>query len=155
MAAPAGAKVNGLYVTSCLAKMEAVKNGANEALMLNAQGNIAECSGENIFIFKRGKLYTPKTTDSILEGITRNSIMQLAEDRGYEMIETEVSRLEAYTADEVFMTGTAAEITPVTMIDHRPIGDGVPGKVTRELQDAFHDVVTGKDAKYAAWLDHV
>ncbi len=155
MAAPAGAKVNGLYVTSCLAKMEAVKNGANEALMLNAQGNIAECSGENIFIFKRGKLYTPKTTDSILEGITRNSIMELAEDMGYEMIETEVSRLEAYTADEVFMTGTAAEITPVTMIDHRSIGEGVPGEVTRELQDAFHDVVTGKNPDYARWLDHV
>ena len=155
MAAPAGAKVNGLYVTSCLAKMEAVKNGANEALMLNAQGNIAECSGENIFILKRGKLYTPKTTDSILEGITRNSIMTLAEDLGYDMIETEVSRLEAYTADEIFMTGTAAELTPVTMIDHRPIGEGVPGEVTRELQAAFDDVVTGKNKDYSDWLDHV
>ncbi len=155
MAAPAGAKVNGIYVTSCLAKMEAVRQGANEALMLNAQGNVAECSGENIFILKRGKLYTPKTTDSILEGITRNSIMQLARDMGYEMIETEISRLEAYTADEAFMTGTAAEITPVTMIDHRPVGDGVPGTVTRQLQEAFHEVVTGRDERYADWLDHV
>jgi branched-chain amino acid aminotransferase, group I len=155
MSSPAGAKINGLYVTSCLAKMEAVKLGADEALMLNAQGNVAECSGENIFIIKRGKLYTPKTTDSILEGITRNSIIKLARDMGYEALESEVSRLEVYTADEVFMTGTAAEITPVTMIDHRPIGDGRPGSLTRQLQEAFHNVVSGKDRRYADWLEYV
>lgn len=155
MAAPAGAKVNGIYVTSCLAKREAVMRGANEALMLNAQGNIAECSGENIFIYKRGKLYTPKVTDSILEGITRNSIMQIASDLGYEVLEREVSRVEAYTADEVFMTGTAAEITPVSMIDDRPVGTGKPGPVCKQLLDAFHEVVRGKDPRYHDWLDLV
>lgn len=155
MAAPAGAKVNGIYVTSCLAKREAVNRGANEAVMLNAQGNVAECSGENIFIFKRGKLYTPKTTDSILEGITRNSIMQVASDLGYDVVESEVSRVEIYTADEVFMTGTAAEITPVTLIDDRPVGEGVPGPLSKELQDAFHEIVRGKDPRYKDWLDPV
>ncbi len=155
MAAPAGAKVNGIYVTSCLAKREAVERGASEALMLNAQGNIAECSGENIFIYKRGKLYTPKVTDSILEGITRNSIMEIASDLGYEVFEREVSRIEAYTADEVFMTGTAAEITPVSSIDNRPIGDGKPGPVCKELQDIFHRVVRGEEPQYSHWLDLV
>jgi len=155
LAAPAGAKVNGVYVTSCLAKMEAKHRGADEAVMLNAQGNVAECSGENIFIFKRGKLYTSKTTDSILEGITRNSIMDVAADLGYDVIETEISRIELYTADEVFMTGTAAEVSLVTKIDNRLIGDGKPGKVGRQLAEKFADVVRGKDPKYEKWLDRV
>ena len=153
LAAPAGCKVNGIYVTSCLAKMEAKHRGADEAVMLNAQGNIAECSGENLFIFKRGKLYTSKTTDSILEGITRNSIMEVAADLGYEVVETEISRIDMYTADEVFMTGTAAEVTLVTNIDKRVIGDGKPGKVGKQLASAFADVVRGKEPKYEKWLD--
>ncbi|MCL2608016.1 MAG: branched-chain amino acid transaminase [Methanomassiliicoccaceae archaeon] len=155
LASPAGAKVNGIYVTSCLAKREAVTRGANEAVMLNAQGNVAECSGENIFIYKRGKLYTPKTADSILEGITRNSIMEIASDLGYDVIETEISRIDMYTADEVFMTGTAAEITNATKIDDRIIGDGKPGKVGRELADKYADVVRGKDPRYEKWLDRL
>ncbi|MCL2786364.1 MAG: branched-chain amino acid transaminase [Methanomassiliicoccaceae archaeon] len=152
LAAPAGAKVNGIYVTSCLAKMEAKHRGADEAVMLNAQGNIAECSGENLFIFKRGKLYTSKTSDSILEGITRNSIMEIAGDLGYEVVEDEITRIEMYTADEVFMTGTAAEITMVTKIDNRLIGDGKPGKVGKQLAEKYADVVRGKDPKYEKWL---
>ncbi|MCL2143310.1 MAG: branched-chain amino acid transaminase [Methanomassiliicoccaceae archaeon] len=155
LAAPAGAKVNGIYVTSCLAKMEAKKLGADEAVMLNAQGNVAECSGENIFIFKRGKLYTPKVSDSILEGITRNSILTIAGDLGYETVETEISRIDMLTADEVFMTGTAAEVSQVTKIDNRPIGDGKPGKVGKQLAAKFADVVRGKDPKYEKWLDRV
>ena len=155
LATPAGAKVNGIYVTSCLAKREAVQKGADEAVMLNAQGNVAECSGENIFIFKRGKLYTPKTADSILEGITRNSIMEIATDLGYEVIETEISRIDMYTADEVFMTGTAAEVSTVTKIDERVIGDGKPGKVGMKLASKYADVVRGKDRKYEKWLDFV
>ena len=155
LAAPSGAKVNGIYVTSCLAKMEAKKRGADEAVMLNAQGNIAECSGENIFIFKRGKIYTPKTADSILEGITRNSIMEIARDMGYDVVETEISRIDMYTADEVFMTGTAAEVTSATKIDDRLVGDGKPGKVGKELAARYADIVRGKDPKYDKWLDRV
>ena len=155
LAAPAGAKVNGIYVTSCLAKQDAKKRGADEAVMLNAQGNVAECSGENIFIFKRGKLYTPTTADSILEGITRNSIMEIAADLGYDVIETEISKIDMYTADEVFMTGTAAEVTPVAKIDDRPIGDGKPGRVWKQLASKYADVVRGKDAKYEKWLDRI
>jgi branched-chain amino acid aminotransferase len=155
LAAPSGAKVNGIYVTSCLAKMEAKKCGADEAIMLNAQGNVAECSGENIFIFKRGKLYTPKPSDSILEGITRNSIMEIATDLGYDVIETDISRIDMYTADEVFMTGTAAEITTVTKIDERPIGTGKPGKVGKRMASKYADIVRGKDPRYDKWLDLV
>lgn len=155
LAAPAGAKVNGVYVTSCLAKREAVMRGADEAVMLNAQGNVAECSGENIFMFKRGKLYTSTTADSILEGITRNSIIDLARDLGYEVIETEISRVEMYTADEVFMTGTAAEVNIVTKIDDRPVGNGRPGEVGKRLAAKFADIVRGKDPKYEGWLDRV
>jgi branched-chain amino acid aminotransferase len=155
MAAPAGCKVNGVYVTSCLAKMEAKKHGADEAVMLNAQGNVAECSGENIFMYKRGKIYTPMTADSILEGITRNSVMEIARDLGYDVIETEISRIDMLTADEVFMTGTAAELTMVANIDKRPIGEGKPGKVGKQLAAKFADVVRGKDPKYEKWLDRV
>ena len=155
LCAPAGAKVNGVYVTSCLAKREAVTRGASEALMLNSNGYVAECSGENIFIYKRGKIYTPKPSNSLLEGITRNSIMEVASDLGYEVIETDISRTELMTADEVWMTGTAAEVAPVTIVDERPVGDGKVGKVASEIRDKFADIARGKDPKYSAWLDYV
>lgn len=155
MGAPAGAKVNGVYVTSCLAKREAKMRGADEAVMLNAQGNVAECSGENIFIYKRGRIYTPTPASSILEGITRNSIIEIGRDLGYEVIETDISRVELYTADEVFMTGTAAEVSAVTMVDERSIGNGKPGKVSKELGAKFREIVSGKDPKYGKWLDMV
>jgi len=152
---PAGAKIGGTYVTSCLAKREAVEQGANEAVMLNSNGYVAECTGENIFIYKRGKIYTPKPSNSILEGITRNSVIQVAKDLGYEVIETDISRIEMLTADEVWMTGTAAEVVIVTTIDNRSVGNGKPGKVATELQKKFADVVRGKDKKYASWIDQV
>jgi branched-chain amino acid aminotransferase len=155
LAAPAGAKVNGVYVTSSLAKRDAKTNGFDEAVMLNASGNVAECSGENIFIVKRRKLYTPPPSSSILEGITRNSIMEIAEDMGYDVIEREISRVELYTADEVFMTGTAAEMTAVTKIDNRIIGEGRMGPVAAELKTAFKDATVGKNKKYEGWLDLV
>ncbi|MFA5451954.1 MAG: branched-chain amino acid transaminase [Candidatus Methanomethylophilaceae archaeon] len=155
LCAPAGAKVNGVYVTSCLAKREAVMRGASEAVMLNSNGYVAECSGENIFIYKRGKIYTPKPSNSLLEGITRNSIMEVASDLGYEVIETDVSRTELMTADEVWMTGTAAEVAPVTIVDERPVGNGKVGKVALEIRDKFADITRGKDPKYSAWLDYV
>jgi branched-chain amino acid aminotransferase len=138
-----------------LAKREAVTRGASEAVMLNSNGYVAECSGENIFIYRRGKIYTPKPSNSLLEGITRNSIMEVASDLGYEVIETDISRTELMTADEVWMTGTAAEVAPVTIIDERPVGDGKVGKVALEIRDKFADIARGKDPKYSAWLDYV
>ena len=152
---PAGAKVNGAYVTSTLAKREAVRQGANEAVMLNSVGHVAECTGENIFIYRHGKILTPAVAECILEGITRGSIIQVARDMGYEVIETEVSRSELISADEVWMTGTAAEIAPVTIIDGRQIGTGKIGEVATGIHAKFHDIVTGKDPKYESWLDYV
>lgn len=155
LCAPAGAKIGGTYVTSCLAKREAVEQGANEAVMLNSNGYVAECTGENIFIYKRGRIYTPKPSNSILEGITRNSVIQVARDLGYEVVETDMSRVELLTSDEVWMTGTAAEVVIVTTIDNRPVGNGRPGKVATELQKKFADVVRGKDDRYASWIEYV
>lgn len=152
---PAGAKVNGSYVASTLAKREAVRQGANEAVMLNSVGHVAECTGENIFMYRQGKIITPSIAESILQGITRQSIIEVARDLGYEVEEVPVSRFMLMSSDEVWMTGTAAEIAPVTMVDGKPIGDGKPGKVAAEIHAKFHDIVTGKDPKYEAWLDYV
>lgn len=152
---PAGAKVNGAYVTSCLAKREAIRQGANEALMLNSVGHVAECTGENIFIYKNGKILTPSSAECILEGITRKSIIQIASDLGYDVQETEVTRTQLTTADEVWMTGTAAEVVPVTMVDGRTIGDGKVGDVANKIHAVFHDIATGKAPDYEDWLDYV
>jgi len=152
---PAGAKVNGTYVTSCLAKREAVRHGANEAVMLNSTGHVAECTGENIFILRNGKIYTPPTSDCILDGITRSSVIDIARDLGYEVIEAHVTRTQLVTADEVWMTGTAAEVVPVTHIDGRKVGDGKIGEVSEKIHNKFHDAATGKDPKYERWLDYV
>lgn len=155
LCAPAGAKVNGVYVTSCLAKRDAIAQGASEAVMLNSNGYVSECTGENIFIYKRGKIYTPLPSNSMLEGITRNSIIQVARDMGYEVVETDFCRTELVTADEVWMTGTAAEVAIVTKIDNREIGEGKKAVVASALRDKFSDVVRGKDPKYESWLDYV
>lgn len=155
LCSPAGAKVNGAYVTSCLAKREAVRQGADEAVMLNSLGHVAECTGENIFIYKDGKILTPPPSESILEGITRNSIIEVARDIGYTVEEVSISRTQLITADEVWMTGTAAEVASVTTIDARTIGDGKVGEVTRKIGKKFHDIVTGKDLAYEKWLDYV
>ena len=155
LCAPTGAKVNGTYVTSCLAKREAIRQGASEAVMLNSVGHIAECTGENIFIYKNGKIYTPSVAECILEGITRASIIQVARDLGYEVLETEITRTMLVTADEVWMTGTAAELAPVVMVHGRVIGDGIIGKVTQEIHAIFHDIAAGKAPKYESWIDYV
>ncbi|MCQ2070362.1 MAG: branched-chain amino acid transaminase [archaeon] len=152
---PAGAKVNGSYVASCLAKREAIRQGAGEAVMLNKEGHVAECSGENIFMYKFGKIFTPSTAEGILEGITRASIIQVARDIGYTVVETPVTRFQLTTADEVWMTGTAAEIAPVTSIDGRQVGNGTPGEVSAKIHAKFHEIVEGKDPAYDAWLDYV
>ncbi|MCL2148554.1 MAG: branched-chain amino acid transaminase [Methanomassiliicoccaceae archaeon] len=152
---PAGAKVNGTYVTSCLAKMEAVRQGASEAIMLNSTGHVAECTGENLFICKKGRIYTPQVSECILDGITRNSVIELARDMGHEVVETQVTRTQLMTADEVWMTGTAAEFSPVTSIDGRAVGSGAVGEISKSLQGRFLDVVTGKDPAYEGWLDYI
>lgn len=145
------AKANGNYMNSILAHQEAALDGYDEALLLDVDGFVAEGSGENIFIVRNGKLYTPDLT-SALEGITRDTIVQLAGEIGLEVIEKRITRDEVYSADEAFFTGTAAEVTPIRELDRRNIGEGKAGPVTKQLQSMFFDVVTGKSEKYANWL---
>jgi branched-chain amino acid aminotransferase len=149
---PARAKVNGLYVNSALAKTEATENGFDEAIMLNDDGHVSEGSGENVVMLRHGRLITPERSDNVLEGITLDSILQLAkEELGIEVIERTIDRTELYVADEVFLTGTAAHLSPVVELDRRTIGDGGIGPVTRKLQSMFFDIIRGGNAKYAHW----
>lgn len=146
------AKANGNYMNSILAHQEAAQDGYQEALLLDVDGFVAEGSGENIFIIRNGKLYTPDLT-SALEGITRDTIILLAkEELGLEVIEKRITRDEVYSADEAFFTGTAAEVTPIRELDNRAIGEGSRGPITEKLQSLYFDVVKGKNAKYAHWL---
>jgi branched-chain amino acid aminotransferase len=148
------AKVCGNYANSQLAKAEAIENGYDEAIMLDPWGNVAEGTGENIFIVRRGELKTPPLT-AILEGITRDSVIELARTMGVGLREEVFSRDELYAADEAFFTGTAAEITPIREVDGRAIGSGKPGHVTTKLQQSFFDVVTGRDPTHEHWLTYV
>jgi branched-chain amino acid aminotransferase len=148
-------KICGQYVPSVLAKRMAIKSGFEEALMLDPQGYVAEGTGENIFVVKHGTVRTPPTSAAILAGITRDTTIQLLREQGVEVREEAIARDELYTADEVFLTGTAAEITPVRDIDHRKIGRGEAGPVTRRLQEAFFSVVKGNDIKHEHWLTFV
>jgi branched-chain amino acid aminotransferase len=148
-------KICGQYVTSILAKRAAIKAGYDEGILLDAQGLVAEGTGENIFLVKGGVIRTPPTSASILAGITRDTIIALARELGYELREQSFTRDELWVADEIFLTGTAAEVTPVREIDDRRIGNGEPGPVTRRLQDTFFSIVTGDDAKHDAWLTYV
>lgn len=147
-------KVCGYYVNSQLAKREAIECGYDEALLLDADGYVSEGSGENVFMVRNGVLKTTPLT-SILEGITRNSIMMIAADRKIPVVEERFTRDEVYVADEAFFTGTAAEVTPIRELDGRIIGDGKPGPVTRQLQSAFFDIVKGKNRKFESWLTNV
>ncbi|WP_292818943.1 branched-chain amino acid transaminase [Methylophilus sp.] len=146
------AKANGNYMNSILAHQEAAQDGYQEALLLDVDGFVAEGSGENIFIIRNGKLYTPDLT-SALEGITRDTIIHLAKvELGLEVIEKRITRDEVYSADEAFFTGTAAEVTPIRELDNRAIGEGTRGPITEKLQTMYFDVVKGKNPKYAHWL---
>ena len=148
------AKISGNYANSVLAKREAVTQGFDEALMLDTEGYVSECTGENIFIVKENAIKTTPPT-SILPGITRASIMRIAKDSGYDVAEERFTRDELYLADECFLTGTAAELTPVREVDSRQIGEGKPGKVTSSLQKMFLDIVHGKSKKYEKWLEYL
>ncbi len=148
------AKANGNYMNSILAHQEATQDGYQEALLLDVDGFVAEGSGENIFIIRKGKLYTPDLT-SALEGITRDTIVQLAAEIGLTVAEKRITRDEVYTADEAFFTGTAAEVTPIRELDNRPIGTGTRGPITEKLQTMYFDIVHGRSEKHANWLTHV
>ena len=153
--AMAKAKTTGNYTNSIMSLQEAERCGYDEALMLDTSGYVAEGSGENIFIVRRGKVYTPSLT-SALEGITRDTIVELmAADMGIEVIEKQITRDEVYTADEAFFTGTAAEVTPIKSLDDREIGSGTMGPVTKEIQQRYFDVVNGKNPARTDWLTYI
>jgi branched-chain amino acid aminotransferase len=147
-------KAAGNYINSVLAKTEVKNAGYDEAIMLDVEGYVSEASGENIFIARDHKLKTTPLT-SILPGITRDSIITIARDKGYEVIEERFTRDELYTADEAFFTGTAAELTPIREVDDRQIGAGCRGPITEEIQQSFFDVIKGKNKKYSQWLAYV
>jgi branched-chain amino acid aminotransferase len=149
------AKASGQYLNSVLAKVESVKTGYEEAILLDAHGHVCEGTGENIYIIRDGEIATPGQHNSILDGITRRSVIQIAQDLGYTVVERSVARAEMYLADEVFMSGTAAELVPVREIDDHMIGEGRPGEITRVLQAAFEDAIHGRAERYREWLDVV
>jgi branched-chain amino acid aminotransferase len=149
------AKASGQYLNSVLAKIESHKAGYEEGILLDDHGYVCEGTGENIFLVRDGIIHTPPMTAGILDGINRRSVIQIARDEGYELVERNIARAELYLSDEVFLTGTAAELTPVREIDDRAIGGGEPGPVTQRLQKVFDDALHGRDARYAAWNDVV
>jgi branched-chain amino acid aminotransferase len=147
------AKASGQYLNSVLAKIESLKSGYEEAILLDDKGNVCEGTGENIFVVKNGVIYTPPQTAGILDGINRKTCVQIARDLGYELVERDIARAEVALADEVFLTGTACELTPLREIDDIEIGP--PGPITREIQRVFDDALRGRAPQYAEWLDLV
>jgi branched-chain amino acid aminotransferase len=149
------AKASGQYLNSVLAKVESMKAGYEEAILLDDGGHVCEGTGENVYIVRGGEIATPGQHNSILDGVTRRSVIQIAADLGYAVVERNIARAELYLADEVFMSGTAAELVPVREIDDHEIGSGRPGEVTRVLQAAFEDAIHGRSERYREWLDVV
>jgi branched-chain amino acid aminotransferase len=155
-AVPTAAKGTGMYVNSSLAKVEALKGGYDEAILLSPDGNVSECTGENIFIVQRGRLITPPTSDSgALFGITQQSVETMARDLGYAVSYESIIRTDLYAADEAFLTGTAAEVVPIRAVDDRPVGTGKPGPITQKLQQMYFATVRGEVDQYKDWLDYV
>lgn len=152
---PSRGKITGGYINSAFAKSEAHWNGYDEAIVLNHDGHVAEGSAMNLFIVRHGRLITPPVSDNILEGITRNSILQIAHDLGIETLERSIDRTELYIADEVLFCGTGAQVAAVSEIDHRKIGTGAMGAIGQKLQTTYFDIVRGKHEKYADWLTPV
>jgi branched-chain amino acid aminotransferase len=156
MGIPARAKPTGIYINSALAKTEANLDGYDEAIMLSDDGHVSEGSGENIFVIIDGQLITPASSDNILVGITRASVMEIAErELGMKTIERQIDRSELYIADEVFMTGTAAHVTPIIEVDRRAVGAGQPGEITRKLARTYFDAIRGKLPAYRHWVTEV
>jgi len=153
---PTQAKICGLYANNAFAKTEAVENGFDEAIMLTPDGHVSEGTGENIFLVKDGKLVTPASYNNILMGITRNTVIELAKNElNIEPVERQVDRSELYTADECFLTGTAAHITPVAEVDHRKIANGEIGEITKQLQKLYFEIIYGNNSKYSDWCTPV
>ncbi|MGI0003339.1 MAG: branched-chain amino acid transaminase [Nitrosopumilaceae archaeon] len=152
---PPLAKMGGNYLNSILATQEAKRNGYDESILLDHLGNVSEAPGENIFILRNEKIVTPPSSSSALEGITRESVIEIVQNEGYKVIEREIPRTELYLADEVFLTGTAAEITPVISIDGKKVGNGRAGKVTKQISSIYSDITMGKNKKYAHWITAV
>ena len=152
---PSAAKATGAYLGSILAKVESLKAGYDEAIMLNHEGYVAEGSGENVFVVTQGGLVTPPTGVGCLAGVTRGSVITIARDLGYQVHERNLVRTDLYLADEVFFTGTAAELTPIREVDDRVVGAGHRGPVTKELQDAFFSATKGESPTYGGWLTYV
>jgi branched-chain amino acid aminotransferase len=147
------AKASGQYLNSVLAKVEASKAGYQEAILLDAQGFVSEGTGENIYAVREGRVITPPQTAAILDGINRKSVIRIAQDLGYEVVERNLARAELYLATEVFLSGSAAELVPVREVDDHAIGEGQPGPITREIQRVFDDALHGRDPRYLEWLD--
>jgi branched-chain amino acid aminotransferase len=154
-ALPSSAKATGQYINGVLAKMESIMAGYDEAVLLNDHGYITDGSGENLFIVRDRTVTTPPIQAGCLDGITRSSVITIARDLGYEVTEENLVRTDLYNADECFFTGTAAEITPIREVDHRPVGEGTRGPITKELQGAFFAATKGETEKYAGWLTYV
>ena len=152
---PAAAKATGQYINSVLAKVESLKAGYDEAVMLNEAGYVTDGSGENVFVVRDGIVETPPISAGCLDGVTRDSVMTLARDLGFEVREENLVRTDLYNADEAFFTGTAAEITPIREVDDRVVGEGHRGPVTKELQGAFFSATAGEDERYVSWLTFV
>ena len=149
------AKAVSNYTNSILANMEALDDGYDEALLLDASGFVSEGAGENLFVVKDGAIYTPDLSAGALNGITRNTVMHIAKDLGIEVVQKRITRDEIYIADEAFFTGTAAEVTPIRELDRVSLGSGARGPVTERVQQAFFDIVNGRNAQYSHWLTHV
>ncbi|MHB8296221.1 MAG: branched-chain amino acid transaminase [Acidimicrobiales bacterium] len=151
---PPAAKATGMYINSSMAKVEAIKAGYDEAVILSPQGYVSECTGENVFVVKGGRLLTPPAAAGALAGITQRSVVRIATDLGYEVSATNVLRSDLYTAEEMFVCGTAAEVVPVRSVDDRKVGQGEPGEVTREVQRLYFKAVRGEEPRYKDWVEH-
>lgn len=152
---PPTGKATGQYINSSLAKVGALKAGYDEAILLSPTGNVVQGTGENIFVVSGGRLITPPIQDGLLQGITRDSVMTIARDQGYEVVEASLVRTDLYHADEAFFTGTAAELVPITEVDDRPVGSGRPGPITSEIASIFTAATKGEADRYKAWNEYV
>ena len=152
-AMPPAAKGTGMYINSSMAKVEALKGGYDEAILLSPQGYVSECTGENIFVVRNGRIFTPPVAAGALEGITQDSVVTIARDLGHDVQFTNIARSDLYTADEAFLTGTAAEVVPIRTVDDRELGE--PGAITRQIQEIYQATVHGHDDRYKDWLEYV
>lgn len=151
---PPAAKGTGMYINSSMAKAEALKSGYDEAVLLSPQGYVSECTGENIFVLRNERLMTPPVSAGALQGITQDSVLTIARDLGLEVEFTNILRSDLYVAEEAFMTGTAAEVVPIRSVDDRVVGEGMPGPVTRKIQETYKSAVRGQVDRYSRWVEH-